>query len=140
MAEARGILFLCVANSSRSQMAEGLARDIAPPGTLTFSAGSEPARVSPYAVRVMQEVGIDISGARSKSVDDIQVSKVDTVITLCAEEVCPAFSHAVEKLHWPFPDPAAESGDDGQVMSAFRRTRDELQTAIEVYFHGCDRL
>lgn len=87
----RGLLFLCVANSARSQMAEGIARSLAPLDTTIWSAGSAPTRVRPEAIAVLAEVGIDISGHRSKAVGEIPADEVDTVITLCAEEECPVF-------------------------------------------------
>ena len=138
--ESKGLLFLCVANSARSQMAEGLARAIAPCGVSVYSAGSEPSRLNPHAVRVMQEVGIDIAAHVSKGIDAVPRKQIAAVITLCAEEVCPVFPAAVEKLHWPFEDPAAVAGSEEDVLEAFRRVRDQLRTAIEVYFHGCDML
>src|SRR5688572_20610946 len=91
MSSPRRLLFLCVANSARSQMAEGLARSMLGAGVQVQSAGSKPSRVNPYAVEVMREIGIDIEGHFSKSVDDIDPASVDTVITLCAEEVCPVW-------------------------------------------------
>ena len=87
----RHILFLCVANSARSQMAEGIARSLAPPGVKVSSAGSSPASVRPQAIQVLKEIGIDISGHQSKGLDSIDAGSVDAVITLCAEEVCPVF-------------------------------------------------
>jgi len=93
------ILFLCVANSARSQMAEGLARNLFGDEMRIQSAGSRPSRVNPFAIRVMAEVGIDISGHTSKSVDTISPDDVDLVITLCAEEVCPVFLGRAHRLH-----------------------------------------
>lgn len=127
----RGWLFLCVANSARSQMAEGLARRLAPPGTTVYSAGSEPSSVNPLAVRAMAEIGIDISGQRSKSVDEIPVDRVDVVVTLCAEEVCPVFPGSVRRLHWPIDDPARAGGSDAERLEAFRRARDEIGRRLE---------
>jgi arsenate reductase len=134
MAEA--ILFLCVANSARSQMAEGLARSMAPEGTAVLSAGSTPARVSPYAIEVMREIGIDMSSHHSKSVDEIPREQVGTVITLCAEEVCPVFEGAVEKLHWPHPDPAATVGSKEEILESFRNVRDQIRDKLAGYFEG----
>ena len=136
MLEEKAILFLCVANSARSQMAEGLARSMAPVGTTVLSAGSMPARVSPYAIAVMQEIDIDLSSHRSKSVDEIPKDQVDTVITLCAEEVCPVFPGAVEKLHWPHPDPAATVGSKEDILEAFRSVRDQIRDKLTAYFEG----
>lgn len=126
-----GILFLCVANSARSQMAEGIARSVAPPGMKIWSAGSRPASVRPEAIVVLQEIGIDISGHRSKPVAEIPASEVDTVITLCGEEECPLFLGKARRLHWGLPDPAATAGSEEERLSAFRRTRDELRQRIE---------
>ena len=102
------ILFLCVANSARSQMAEGLARQILGPDITVLSAGSEPSTVNPYAVEAMAELCVDIAGQRSKSVDEIDVGAVDLVVTLCAEEVCPVLPGRVRRLHWPIADPASK--------------------------------
>ena len=90
-ARPRHVLFLCVANSARSQMAEGIARALAPPSVKISSAGSRPSRVNPLAVKVLAEIGVDISGQTSKSVDDVPAADVDAVVTLCADEVCPVF-------------------------------------------------
>ncbi len=125
-----GILFLCVANSARSQMAEGLARAAAPPGIEVYSAGSEPDRVRPLAVEVLAEIGIDIGGARSKGIDAIPVERIGTVVTLCAEEVCPVFPGDVRRLHWPIDDPAAATGTEEERKAAFRRARDAIRDRI----------
>lgn len=131
----RSILFLCVANSARSQMAEGLARRILGDRARVRSAGSMPSRVNPYAIEVMGEAGIDIAGHRSKSVESIDPDGVDTVITLCAEEVCPVFLGGVRRLHWPLPDPATD--DPGltreQMLDRFRAARDEIRRRIEAF-------
>ena len=100
------LLFLCVANSARSQMAEGLARARFGDRVRIQSAGSQPSRVNPFAIEVMAERGISLDGHTSKSVDTIDPSTVDTVITLCAEEVCPVFLGDARRLHWPIEDPA----------------------------------
>ncbi|MGH7543841.1 MAG: arsenate reductase ArsC [Gemmatimonadota bacterium] len=126
-----GVLFLCVANSARSQMAEGLARRLAPPGTRVYSAGSEPGTVNPLAVRAMAEIGVDISDHRSKSVDEIPVDRVDVVVTLCAEEVCPVFPGPVRRLHWPVDDPVRAGGSEAERLDAFRRARDEIGRRLE---------
>jgi arsenate reductase (thioredoxin) len=122
----KGILFLCVANSARSQMAEGIARSLAPPGIRIWSAGSCPASVRPEAIAVLKEIGIDISGYRSKGINAIPVAEVGMVVTLCAEEECPVFPGNVQRLHWGLPDPAAISGSAQEVLAAFREVRDEL--------------
>ena len=121
-----GLLFLCVANSARSQLAEGWARALAPPGTPVFSAGSEPGRLNPRAVAVMREVGLDISGHHSKGLDAIPLERIGTVVTLCAEEVCPTFPGTVERLHWPFPDPAGQGRTEADELEAFRAARDAI--------------
>jgi arsenate reductase (thioredoxin) len=126
----RNLLFLCVANSARSQMAEGLARHLLGPEVRVQSAGSAPSRVNPLAVAAMREIGIDISGHASKSVDTIDPATVDTVITLCAEAACPVFLGRARRLHWGLPDPAGVTGDDAVRLAALRTTRDELQRRI----------
>jgi thioredoxin type arsenate reductase len=133
----RGVLFLCVANSARSQLAEGLARRLAPEGVTVWSAGSAPTRVRPEAVAVLAEMGIDISSHRSKHVDEIPAEQVDVVITLCAEEECPLFLGQAERLHWGMPDPAAVEGTPEQRLEAFRAVRDELSRRLEAWFTGC---
>jgi len=123
------ILFMCVANSARSQMAEGLARKMFANSAKVESAGSQPARVNPFAIRVMQEIGIDISKHYSKSYDDLTPSfivSLDYVITLCAEEVCPQMVSRAKKLHWPLPDPANKEGSEAVQLARFRETRDAL--------------
>jgi arsenate reductase len=129
----KGILFLCVANSARSQIAEGIARSLVPAGTRVWSAGSRPTSVRPEAIAVMQELGIDISHHRSKNVDEIPAAEVDTVITLCGEEECPLFLGQARRLHWGLPDPARVTGSPEDRLAAFRRTRDELRHRIQAW-------
>ncbi len=126
------MLFLCVANSARSQMAEGIARSLAPRNVKISSAGSQPSGLNPLAVKALAEIGIDISGHRSKSVSDIPPGDVDVVVTLCAEEVCPVWLGKATRLHWELPDPARAPGDEGARLDAFRRVRDELRRRLEV--------
>ncbi len=126
----RGLLFMCVANSARSQMAEGIARALAPLGVEVFSAGSEPSRVHPLAVEVMAEIGLDISAHRSKSVDQIPTELVDVVITLCQEEVCPVLPGPVRRLHWPLPDPAGRGLGRAEALAGFREVRDEILSKV----------
>lgn len=128
----RSILFLCVANSARSQMAEGLARQMLPDLRIQ-SAGSRPSRVNPYAIEVLAEQGIDIFTQTSKSVQDIDPATVDLVITLCAEEVCPLFLGQAERLHWPIPDPASDDPSlmPEQLRERFRAGRDEIRRRLE---------
>jgi len=133
-ARPRHLLFLCVANSARSQMAEGIARALAPPSVRISSAGSRPSRLNPLAVKALAEIGLDISGHRSKSVDGIPPDDVDAVVTLCAEEVCPVFLGKALRLHWGLPDPAAAEGDEAARLEAFRRVRDELRRRLAVVF------
>lgn len=130
----KGILFLCVANSARSQIAEGLARALAPKGVAVWSAGSQPTSVRPEAIAVLQEIGIDISGHHSKHVAAIAPAGVDTVITLCAEEECPLFLGEATRLHWGLPDPAAAEGSADERLAAFRSTRDEIRRRLEALF------
>ncbi len=125
----RGVLFLCVANSARSQMAEGIARQLAGDELLVQSAGSAPSRVHPLAIQALGEIGIDALSQRSKSVAEIDRSAVDTVITLCAEEVCPVYLGSVRRLHWPLPDPAEGAGG-GESLDRFRSARDELRRRV----------
>jgi arsenate reductase len=131
------ILFLCVANSARSQMAEGLARSIFGDGVTVASAGSEPSgKVSPFAVEAMKEIGIDISAHYSKSWDHLPPAmfiNLDYVITLCAEEICPTLSVRSKKLHWALPDPAKAGATDEERLEAFRRTRDEIGKRLETF-------
>jgi arsenate reductase len=130
----RGVLFLCVANSARSQLAEGIARSLAPPDVTVWSAGSQPTRVRQEAVAVLAEIGIDISHHRSKAVSEIPAARVDTVITLCGEEECPLFLGRARRLHWGLPDPATVAGTEIDRADAFRRTRDELQRRLAAVF------
>jgi arsenate reductase len=133
----RHILFLCVANSARSQMAEGIARYLAPQGVKVSSAGSSPASVHPQAIQALKEIGIDISGHRSKGLDSIDAGSVDAVITLCAEEVCPVFHGKAQRVHWGLPDPAAVAGTEETRRVAFRSVRDELRRRLKALFgHG----
>jgi arsenate reductase len=126
-----GVLFLCVANSARSQMAEGFARKRFGDAVRVQSAGSKPSRVNPLAIRAMAEIGIDITHHGSKSVEEIDPATVDLVVTLCAEEVCPVFLGKVKRLHWPLPDPAASEGTGEERLQTFRDVRDELMRRIE---------
>lgn len=128
----RRILFLCVANSARSQMAEGLARALLP-DVEALSAGSRPSKVNPYAIEALAELGIDTSGHRSKSVDEIAPANLDLVITLCAEEVCPILSGRARRLHWPIRDPASTdpSLTPEDMRRRFREARDEIKAKIQ---------
>lgn len=129
----KSLLFLCVANSARSQMAEGLARDTFGSDVRVQSAGSNPSKVNPWAIKAMSEVGIDISAQESTSVADVDPNSVDTVITLCAEEVCPAFLSDARRYHWPLEDPDTDdpSVSDEQMLARFRAARDEIKARLE---------
>jgi arsenate reductase len=126
------ILFLCVANSARSQIAEGLGKSIFSDGAKIESAGSEPSgKVQPWAIEVLKEEGIDISQNWSKSFDQLPsdfMMNLDFVITLCAEEVCPILTSKAQKLHWPIPDPAKVP--EGQKAEAFRKARDTIRQKL----------
>lgn len=127
----KGILFLCVANSARSQMAEGIARSLARPDISVWSAGSRPTSVRAEAIAVLGEIGIDISSHRSKAVAEIPVNEVDTVVTLCGEEECPVFLGNATRLHWGLPDPAAVAGSEAERLEAFRRVREDLRALLK---------
>ncbi len=127
----RGLLFLCVANSARSQMAEGLARSRFGETVNVQSAGSQPSRVNPLAIRALAEIGIDITHHRSKRVDEIDPATVDVVVTLCAEEVCPVFLGKAKRFHWPLPDPAAVEGTGEKRLARFREVRDEIGRRLD---------
>jgi arsenate reductase (thioredoxin) len=133
MTQHRGILFLCVANSARSQMAEGLARKLFGARVAVQSAGSEPSTVNPYAIEVMREVGVDLTTHHSKSVQTIDPATVGTVITLCAEEVCPVWLGQARRLHWPIQDPASKDLvlPRAEMLTRFRMARDLLQGRLE---------
>lgn len=133
--KSRSILVLCVANSARSQMAEGLARSMFGATVRVQSAGSTPTTVNPYAVEVMHELGIELSSHHSKSVDTIDPGSVDTVITLCAEEVCPVVLGNVQRLHWPIEDPASTdpSFSRDQMLGRFRKARDEIFARLTAF-------
>lgn len=130
----RHILFLCVANSARSQMAEGIARSLAPANVKISSAGSQPSRVNPLAIRALDEIGLDIRGQHSKGVDTIGPDGVDVVITLCAEEVCPVFLGKARRVHWGLPDPAGAGRNEEEQLQAFRKVRDDLRRRLAVVF------
>jgi arsenate reductase len=127
------ILFLCVANSARSQMAEGLARHLLGSRAEVMSAGSNPTHLNPYAIDVITELGIDISDQRSKSVDEIELAGIDLVVTLCAEEVCPVIPGHAKRLHWPIPDPASTDPafTPAEMTARFRTARDQIKARVE---------
>jgi arsenate reductase len=132
MSRPRGILFLCVANSARSQMAEALARDLFGDRAVVQSAGSVPTRLNPYAREVLAELGLDCSRQQSKSVEAVDPATVDVVVTLCAEEVCPVFLGAAVRRHWPVPDPASDDPtlDREAMLARFRSARDTIAAML----------
>ena len=140
-APVRSVLFLCVANSARSQMAEGLARHLLGERARVQSAGSAPTRVNPYAVRVMDELGVDIRGQRSTAVSEVDPATVEMVVTLCAEEVCPAWLGGSERLHWPLDDPdrGDEDLDEAARLGHFRVARDAIRGHISKLFGQDER-
>ena len=129
----KGILFLCTGNSCRSQMAEGFAKKMLSKDLKIFSAGIEPKRIHPIAVKVMQEVGIDISQQKSKNISEIPIDKINLVVTLCgdAAERCPIFPGKVERIHWEIEDPTKAQGSDKEIAIVFRKIRDKIKSYIE---------
>ncbi len=127
------VLFLCVYNSARSQIAEGLAGELGKGRIEAYSAGLSATTVNPYAIQVMKEIGVNISSQRSKSLEVFTNQQFDFVITLCseAEESCPVMPGEAKRLHWPFPDPARVRGGEKEILDSFRRVRDELQVRIQ---------
>ncbi|MCL5098864.1 MAG: arsenate reductase ArsC [Candidatus Omnitrophica bacterium] len=133
------VLILCTGNSCRSQLAEGVLRAAAGELLDVQSAGSRPAGyVHPLAVQVMNEIGIDISGHRSKHLNELLQRPVETVITVCgdADQACPAFPGQVNRHHWGFDDPAKASGTEQEKLAVFRRVRDEIRKVFEAYAAG----
>ena len=126
------VLFVCTQNSCRSQMAEGLLRHDARDLFEVFSAGTKPSQVRPEAIAMMRELGIDISGHRSKSVEEFTGQHFDYVITVCdnARESCPVFPALTTRIHWSIEDPAGVEGSEEQRFEAFRRIRDELRRRV----------
>ena len=129
------LLFVCVENSCRSQMAEGFAWELGRGWIEPSSAGLIPAGVHPRAIAVMKEIGIDISRQHSKSVDEFLLRQMDIVITLCnhAQEACPWTPPHIQQLHWPVKDPVGTRGAEEHIMNEFRRARDEIREKIETF-------
>lgn len=129
------ILFMCVANSARSQMAEGLANKILAKKFQIESAGSKPTKVNPIGIQAMQEIGIDITQHFSKTVDQIPqefLEDLDFVVTLCAEEVCPTVPGTkARKIHWPFMDPANDALSESEQLLNFRQVRDQISQRLK---------
>jgi len=129
------VLFLCTHNSARSQMAEGLLRKTGGDQFDAFSAGTEQTRVHPLAIEAMREIGVDISGQASKTLDAFQGEHFDVVITVCdrANESCPVFPGNTERIHWSFDDPSAATGSDEQRLRAFRTVRDAILQRLRMF-------
>lgn len=128
-------MILCTGNSARSQMAEGLLRHLAGDRFEVLSAGVVPSHVRPQAIEAMREIGIDISGHRSKAVDEFAGQEFDYVITVCnnARARCPVFPGKTERIHWSFDDPAAIEGDEAARLAVFRRVRDEIASRLRAF-------
>jgi arsenate reductase len=133
MADKKKVLILCTGNSARSQMAEGLLRHDAADHFEVESAGTKPGQVRPEAIAVMKEVGIDIAGHRSKSVDEFAGRTFDYVLTVCdsTRETCPIYPGHANRLHRNFEDPAAVQGSETERLAAFRRVRDEIRDYLK---------
>jgi len=133
------VLILCTGNSCRSHLAEGILRAAAGDILTVHSAGSKPAGyVHPLAVRVMQEIGIDLAAHTSKHMNEFLSARVETVITVCgnADQACPVFPGQVNRHHWPFDDPAHATGTEAEILTVFRRVRDEIRRTFEAYADG----
>lgn len=135
MGDRKRVLILCTGNSARSQMAEGLLRQMAGDRFAVASAGVAPSHVRREAIDAMSEIGIDISAHRSKSVDEFSGQEFDYVITVCdnANEQCPVFPGKTQRIHWSFEDPAAAEGDMSERLNVFRRVRDEIAARLREF-------
>jgi arsenate reductase len=133
MTEKARVLFLCTHNSARSQMAEGLLRHLAGDRFEAHSAGTEATHVRPLAIRAMEEIGVDISGQKSKTLEHYLGEPFDYVITVCddANEACPFFPGAANRLHWSLPDPSAAAGTEEERLKVFRSVRDGLRDRVQ---------
>jgi len=131
--EQRHVLFVCTHNSARSQMAEGLLRALGGDRFVAFSAGTEATLVRPLAIRAMAELGIDIAGQESKTLDRYLGAPFDAVVTVCdaANEACPYFPGAARRLHWSFEDPSGARGSEEEQLATYRRVRDQIRARIE---------
>lgn len=124
------VLFLCTANSCRSQMAEGFFRSVAPEVNV-YSAGTDPGRLHPRAIEVMREIGVDISSQTSKGLGAIPAHRIETVVTLCTEAAaCPTPEIDAVRIHWPIDDPASATGSENEILAAFRTARDAIRTHV----------
>lgn len=138
----RKIMFLCTGNTCRSQMAEGFARELGKGLIEAYSAGLMPAGiVHPRAIAVMSEAGIDISGQRSKGIDPDLLQKMDIIVTLCgnAEASCSMTPREIRRMHWPVDDPVGAAGSEEEIMSAFRKARDEIKGKLLELIHSLGR-
>jgi arsenate reductase len=133
----KSILFICTHNSARSQIAEGIMKAIYGGFFEVFSAGTEPSTVNPYAVKVLKEIGIDISNNRSKTIEELEKKEFDYVVTLCdsAKENCPVFTNAGKRIHKSFKDPSDFKGSEDEILLGFRLIRDEIRNWIEETFN-----
>jgi len=132
------ILFICKGNDARSQMAEGLVNHFNREMYEAFSAGTQPTKLDPYAVKVMKEINVDISKAKAKKVSDFYGKQLDYVVTLCdeAEEECPAFLQSKDYIHEPFPDLAKVGGPEPKIIAEYRKVRDDLRDFLKETFGG----
>jgi len=132
------LMFLCTGNSCRSQMAEGFARDLGKGLLEPYSAGLAPSKVNPYAIKIMQELGIDISRQTSKAIDVQLLQQMDIIITLCghAEDMCPMTPPGIKRIHWPIDDPVKSIGTEEEILNEFRKTRDEIKTRINEFIEN----
>ena len=137
MSEKKSILVLCTGNSARSQMAEGLLKDICKGEYEVYSAGTKPSIVRPEAIKVLAELGIDISENRSQSVDEFSDKEIDYVLTVCdnAQENCPYFPAKTKIIHHSFDDPADVEGDEETRVAAFRKIRDEIREYLPKFLN-----
>ena len=129
-----GLLFLCDGSAAHSQMAEAFARFIGPSDMRYYSASSTAGSLHPNAIKAMRELGIDISRYPVKPLGDIPLDTVATIITLCAEERCPALPAGITHLSWPMPDPADQVGEEEELLHGFRRVRDEIREFVSRLF------
>jgi arsenate reductase (thioredoxin) len=136
------VLFICTHNSARSQMAEGLLNHLYESGYEAYSAGTRPSIVNPFAIKAMAEIGIDIAGHRSKSINEFKDMKFDYVITVCnnAKENCPFFPGAQESRHKGFDDPSGSDGAEENISKCFRRVRDEIKDWLSKTFDKKDEI
>ncbi|MFH1854101.1 MAG: arsenate reductase ArsC [Candidatus Omnitrophota bacterium] len=132
MPEKKKVLFLCTHNSCRSQIAEGLLRSLYGDRYESHSAGTKPAKINPYSIKVMSEIGIDISAYKSKSLEEFKGVKLDYVITVCdnAKKACPVFPGAAKNIHWDLTDPSERRGSEEKMLNEFRNIRDKIKNNI----------